>query len=109
MAKKIVKVNEEEIGGYMVGDIHDAVEKEDVIVVEVPAEETDKRQDKKTALEHPEPRPKRKNVSGFRQKYLVNTPMSGRIQVYLEPQTVRRDKELSPCDSSPSKYCELYQ
>ena len=74
MAKKIVKVNEEEIRGYMVGDIPDAVEKEDV---------TDKRQDKKTALEHPESRPKRKNVSGFRQKYLVNTPMSGRIQVYL--------------------------
>ena len=67
----------------MVGDIPDAVEKEDVIVVEVPAEETDKRQDKKTALEHPESRPKRKNVSGFRQKYLVNTPMPGRIQVYL--------------------------
>ena len=43
MAKKIVKVNEEEIRGYMVGDIPDAVEKEDVIVVEVPAEETDKR------------------------------------------------------------------
>lgn len=83
MAKKIVKVNEEEIRGYMVGDIPDAVEKEDVIVVEVPAEETDKRQDKKTALEHPESRPKRKNVSGFRQKYLVNTPMPGRIQVYL--------------------------
>ncbi len=40
MAKKIVKVNEEEIRGYMVGDIPDAVEKEDVIVVEVPAEET---------------------------------------------------------------------
>ena len=37
MAKKIVKVNEEEIRGYMVGDIPDAVEKEDVIVVEVPA------------------------------------------------------------------------
>ncbi len=46
MAKKIVKVNEEEIRGYMVGDIPDAIEKEDVIVVEVPAEETDKRQDK---------------------------------------------------------------
>ena len=41
----------------MVGNIPDAIEKEDVIVVEVPAEETDKRQDKKTALEHPEPRP----------------------------------------------------
>ena len=46
MAKNIVKVNEEEIRGYMVGNIPDAIEKEDVIVVEVPAEETDKRPDK---------------------------------------------------------------
>lgn len=38
MAKNIVKVNEEEIRGYMVGNIPDAIEKEDVIVVEVPAE-----------------------------------------------------------------------
>ena len=79
MAKNIVKVNEEEIRGYMVGNIPDAIEKEDVIVVEVPAEETDKRPDKEkeTASE------KRKSESGFRQKYLVNTPMPGRIQVYL--------------------------
>lgn len=57
MAKNIVKVNEEEIRGYMVGNIPDAIEKEDVIVVEVPAEETDKRPDKEkeTASENPEP------------------------------------------------------
>ena len=63
MAKKIVKVNEEKIRGYMVGDIPDAIEKEDVIVVEVPAEETDKRPDKEkeTASENPEPHPKRKS------------------------------------------------
>lgn len=69
----------------MVGNIPDAIEKEDVIVVEVPAEETDKRPDKEkeTASENPEPHPKRKSESGFRQKYLVNTPMPGRIQVYL--------------------------
>lgn len=75
MAKNIVKVNEEEIRGYMVGNIPDAIEKEDVIVVEVPAEETDKRPDKEkeTASENPEPHPKRKSESGFRQKYLVNT------------------------------------
>lgn len=55
MAKNIVKVNEEEIRGYMVGNIPDAIEKEDVIVVEVPAEETDKRPDKEkeTASEIP--------------------------------------------------------
>ena len=40
MAKNIVKVNEEEIRGYMVGNIPDAIEKEDVIVVEVPAGRT---------------------------------------------------------------------
>ena len=39
MAKKIVKVNEEKIRGYMVGDIPDAIENEDIIVVEVPEEE----------------------------------------------------------------------
>jgi len=50
MAKNIVKVNEEEIRGYMVGNIPDAIEKEDVIVVEVPAEETDKRPDIATKL-----------------------------------------------------------
>lgn len=85
MAKKIVKVNEEEIRGYMVGDIPDAFEKEGVIVEEVPAEETDGLQDaeKEIVSEKPKPRRKREGDSRFRQKYLVNTPMSGRIQVYL--------------------------
>lgn len=85
MAKKIVKVNEEEIRGYMVGDIPDAIEKENVIVEEVPAEETDGLQDaeKEISSEKPKPRRKREGDSRFRQKYLVNTPMSGRIQVYL--------------------------
>ena len=88
MAKKIVKVNEEEIRGYMVGDIPDAIEKADVIVEEIPAEEADGRQDTEKEVvpeksEKPKPRKKRENDSGFRQKYLVNTPMPGRIQVYL--------------------------
>lgn len=85
MAKKIVKVNEEEIRGYMVGDIPDAIKKDDVIVEEVPTEEADERQDteKEVTLGKSKPRKKRENDSGFRQKYLVNTPMPGRIQVYL--------------------------
>ena len=86
MAKKIVKVNEEEIRGYMVGDIPDAIKKDDVIVEEeVPAEEADERQDtgKEVALGRPKQRKKRESGSDFRQKYLVNTPLSGRIQVYL--------------------------
>ncbi len=85
MAKKIVKVNEEEIRGYMVGDIPDAIEKEDVIVEEVPAEETYDSQntEKGISREKSKSRKKRESDSRFRQKYLVNTPMPGRIQVYL--------------------------
>lgn len=57
MAKKIVKVNEEKIRGYMVGDIPDAIENEDIIVVEVPEEENNERQDteKETARKNPKP------------------------------------------------------
>lgn len=85
MAKKIVKVNEDEIRGYMVGDIPDAIEKDDVIVEETPSDEADEPQGmkKESSPERPKSRKKRECDSGFRQKYLVNTPMSGRIQVYL--------------------------
>ena len=85
MAKKIVKVNEEEIRGYMVGDIPDAIEKEDVIVEETLSDEADEPQgmQKESAPERPKSCKKRECDSGFRQKYLVNTPMPGRIQVYL--------------------------
>ena len=85
MAKKIVKVNEEEIRGYMVGDIPDAIEKDDVIVEETPSDEADEPQGmkKESAPERPKSRKKRECDSGSRQKYLVNTPMPGRIQVYL--------------------------
>ena len=82
MAKKIVKVNEEKIRGYMVGDIPDAIENEDIIVVEVPEEENNERQDteKKTARKNPKPCNMPECDSNFRQKYLVNTSMPGRIQ-----------------------------
>ena len=50
MAKKIVKVNEEKIRGYMVGDIPDAIENEDIIVVEVPEEGNNERQDTENSL-----------------------------------------------------------
>lgn len=85
MAKKIVKVNEEEIRGYMVRDIPDAIEKEDVIVEETLSDEADEPQGmkKESAPERHKSRKKRECDSGFRQKYLVNTPMPGRIQVYL--------------------------
>ena len=70
MAKKIVKVNEEKIRGYMVGDIPDAIENEDIIVVEVPEEENNERQDteKKTARKNPKPRNMPECDSKFRQK-----------------------------------------
>lgn len=111
MAKKIVKVNEEKIRGYMVGDIPDAIENEDIIVVEVPEEENNERQDteKETARKNPKPCNMPECDSNFRQKYLVNTPHARTHPGIPEPQAVRRDKELSPCDSSRSKYCELYQ
>ena len=75
MAKKIVKVNEEKIRGYMVGDIPDAIENEDIIVVEVPEEENNERQDteKETARKNPKPCNMPECDSNFRQKYLVNT------------------------------------
>lgn len=88
MAKKIVKVNEEKIRGYMVGDIPDAIENDDIIVEEVTEEETGETQDMEKEVvpeksEKPKPRKRRESDSRFRQKYLVNTPMPGRIQVYL--------------------------
>ena len=85
MAKKIVKVNEEKIRGYMVGGIPDAIENDDIIVEEILEEKTDETQDmeKEVVPEKSKPRKKRESDSRFRQKYLVNTPMPGRIQVYL--------------------------
>ncbi len=88
MAKKIVKVNEEKIRGYMVGGIPDAIENDDIIVEEVTEEETGETQDMEKEVvpeksEKPKPRKRRESDSRFRQKYLVNTPMPGRIQVYL--------------------------
>lgn len=63
----------------------DAIENEDIIVVEVPEEENNERQDteKETARKNPKPCNMPECDSNFRQKYLVNTPMPGRIQVYL--------------------------
>ena len=72
----------------MVGDIPDAIENDDIIVEEVTEEETGETQDMEKEVvpeksEKSKPRKKRESDSRFRQKYLVNTPMPGRIQVYL--------------------------
>lgn len=97
MAKKSVKVDEDRIRGYMVGREPDEVSKDDsavknildeaIIVEEEPIEEV--------VQEKPKPRKKREE-SNYRQKYLMNTPLSGRIQVYLNRQLYDQIKNFLP-------------
>ena len=97
MAKKSVKVDEDRIRGYMAGREPDEVSKDDsavkkildeAIIVEVePIEEV--------VQEKPKPRKKREE-SNYRQKYLMNTPLSGRIQVYLNRQLYDQIKNFLP-------------
>lgn len=97
MAKKSVKVDEDRIRGYMAGRELDEVSKDDsvvknildeaIIVEEEPIEEI--------VQEKPKPRKKREG-SNYRQKYLMNTPLSGRIQVYLNRQLYDQIKNFLP-------------
>ena len=97
MAKKSVKVDEDRIRGYMAGREPDEVSKDDsavknildeaIIVEEKPIEEV--------VQEKPKPRKKREE-SNYRQKYLMNTPLSGRIQVYLNRQLYDQIKNFLP-------------
>ena len=97
MAKKSVKVDEDRIRGYMAGREPDEVSKDDsavknildeaIIVEEEPIEEV--------VQEKPKPRKKREE-SNYRQKYLMNTPLSGRIQVYLNRQLYDQVKNFLP-------------
>lgn len=97
MAKKSVKVDEERIRGYMAGREPDEVSKdkstvknildEAIIIEEEPIEEV--------MPEKPKPRKKRED-SNYRQKYLMNTPMSGRVQVYLNRQLYDQIKNFLP-------------
>lgn len=97
MAKKSVKVDEDLIRGYMAGREPDEVSKDDsavknildeaIIVEEEPIEEV--------VQEKPKPRKKREE-SNYRQKYLMNTPLSGRIQVYLNRQLYDQIKNFLP-------------
>ena len=97
MAKKSVKVDEDRIRGYMAGREPDEVSKDDsvvknildeaIIVEEEPIEEV--------VQEKPKPRKKREE-SNYRQKYLMNTPLSGRIQVYLNRQLYDPIKNFLP-------------
>lgn len=97
MAKKSVKVDEDRIRGYMAGREPDEVSKDEstvknildeaIIVEEEPIEEV--------VPEKPKPRKKRED-SNYRQKYLMNTPLSGRIQVYLNRQLYDQIKNFLP-------------
>ncbi len=97
MAKKSVKVDEDRIRGYMAGREPDEISKDDsavknildeaIIVEEEPIEEV--------VQEKPKPRKKREE-SNYRQKYLMNTPLSGRIQVYLNRQLYDQIKNFLP-------------
>lgn len=97
MAKKSVKVDEDRIRGYMAGREPDEVSKDDsavknildeaIIVEEEPIEEV--------VQEKPKPRKKREE-SNYRQKYLMNAPLSGRIQVYLNRQLYDQIKNFLP-------------
>ena len=97
MAKKSVKVDEDRIRGYMAGREPDEVSKDNravknildeaIIVEEEPIEEV--------VQEKPKPRKKREE-SNYRQKYLMNTPLSGRIQVYLNRQLYDQIKNFLP-------------
>ncbi len=60
---------------------------EAIIVEEEPIEEV--------VQEKPKPRKKREE-SNYRQKYLMNTPLSGRIQVYLNRQLYDQIKNFLP-------------
>ena len=95
MAKKNVKVDEDLIRGYMAGREPDEVSKdkakdilnEAIITEEEPVEEV--------VQEKPKSR-KKKEDCNYRQKYLMNTPMSGRVQVYLNRQLYEQIKNFLP-------------
>lgn len=97
MAKKSVKVDEDRIRGYMAGREPDEVSKDErvvknnldeaIIVKEEPVEEV--------VQEKPKPRKKREE-DNYRQKYLMNAPLSGRVQVYLNRQLYDQIKNFLP-------------
>lgn len=97
MAKKSVKVDEDRIRGYMAGREPDEVSKDErvvknnldeaIIIKEEPVEEV--------VQVKPKPRKKREE-DNYRQKYLMNTPLSGRVQVYLNRQLYDQIKNFLP-------------
>ena len=97
MAKKSVKVDEDRIRGYMAGREPDEVSKDDSAVKNILDEAiiVEEESIEEVVQEKPKPRKKREE-SNYRQKYLMNTPLSGRIQVYLNRQLYDQIKNFLP-------------
>ena len=97
MAKKSVKVDEDRIRGYMAGREPDEVSKDDRAVKNILDEAiiVEEEHIEEVVQEKPKPRKKREE-SNYRQKYLMNTPLSGRIQVYLNRQLYDQIKNFLP-------------
>ena len=97
MAKKSVKVDEDRIRGYMAGREPDEVSKDESTVKNIPDEAIiiEEEPIEEVVPEKPKPRKKREE-SNYRQKYLMNTPLSGRIQVYLNRQLYDKIKNFLP-------------
>ncbi len=110
MAKKSVKVDEDLIRGYMAGREPDNVSKNETSVQEILNEAitTEEEPVEEVVQEKPKPR-KKKEESNYRQKYLMNTPMSGRVQVYLNKSAIRANQELFARDCSRDQHCKLSQ
>lgn len=108
MAKKSVKVNEDLIRGYMAGRDPDVIPKIEDGVAEILEETitTEEEPIEDVVREKTKPHKKREENS-YRQKFLVNTPMSGRIQVYLNRQLYDQIKNFLPViapDTSIASY-----
>ncbi len=97
MAKKSVKVDEDLIKGYMAGQEPDAVPKDETAAKEIPDEAITAEEEptEDGVREKPKPRKNREGTS-YRQKYLVNIPISGRVQVYLNRQLYDQIKNFLP-------------
>ncbi len=97
MAKKSVKVDEDRIRGYMAGREPDEVSKDGSVVKNILDEAiiVEEETIEEVVQEKPKPRKKREE-SNYRQKYLMNTHLSGRIQVYLNRQLYDQIKNFLP-------------
>ena len=99
MAKKSVKVDEDLIRGYMAGREPDNVSKNETSVQEILNEAITTEEEPVEEVEQEKPKPrKKKEENNYRQKYLMNTPMSGRA-----------NQELFARDCSRDQHCKLSQ